>query len=87
MTISSPKMYRFVIKLEFGDNLNISKSTIDLIRRKNLICCPHELKEIHLTNRINACVMHLKRFEFDPFFKQIITGNEKWIVCDNVSRK
>ena len=41
---------------------------------------PHELKEIHLTKRINACDLHLKRNEFNPFLKRIITGDEKWIV-------
>ena len=32
------------------------------------ICIPRELKEIHSTKRINACDLHLKRNEFDPFF-------------------
>ena len=41
---------------------------------------PHELKEIHSTKRINACDFHLKRNEFDPFLKRIITGDENWIV-------
>ena len=38
---------------------------------------PHELKEIDLTKRIDACDLHLKRNEFDPFLKRIITGDEK----------
>ena len=41
--------------------------------------------EIYLTNRINACDMHLKRNEFDPFLKTLITGDEKWIVYNNIS--
>ena len=45
------------------------------------------MKEIHLTKRINACDLHLKRNEFDPFLKRIITGDEKWIVYNNVVRK
>ena len=32
---------------------------------------PHEFKEIHLTKHINACDLHLKRNEFDPFLKRI----------------
>ena len=70
--------------------LKILKLTIDcyikrlrLVKKLN-IWIPHELKEIHLRNRINACDLHLKRNEFDPFLKQIITGDEKWIVYDNV---
>ena len=34
------------------------------------------MKEIHLTKRINACDLHLKRNELDPFLKRIITGDE-----------
>ena len=45
------------------------------------------MNEIPLTNQINACDMQLKRNEFDPFFKRIITGDEKWIIYNNVSRK
>jgi len=45
------------------------------------------LKEIHLTTRINACDMHLKRNEFYPFLKRIISGDEKWIVYNNLNRK
>ena len=51
------------------------------------IWVPHVLKESHLTHRINACDVHLKRNEFDPFLKRIITGDEKWIIHNNVSRK
>jgi len=43
------------------------------------IWVPHELKEIHLTQRINICDMHLKRNELDAFLKRIITGDEKWV--------
>ena len=46
---------------------------------------PHKLKEIHLTKRINACDWHHKCNELDPFFKRIITGDEKWIVYNNVN--
>ena len=45
------------------------------------------MKEIHLTKRINACDLHLKRNEFDPFLKRVITCDEKWIVYNNVVRK
>ena len=53
--------------------LKIPKSTMechiqDLGFVKNVdISIPHELKEIHLTKRINACDLHLKRSGFDPF--------------------
>ena len=84
---------RHVSEREIGEKLNIPKSTVHkhikslgLVKKLD-IWVPHELKEIHLTNRINACDMHLKRNEFDPFLKRIITGDEKWIVYNNVNRK
>ena len=63
--------------------LKIPKSTIHRhIQRLGLvkkldIWIPHELKEIHLTKCINTCDLHLKCNEFDPFFKQIITGDDE----------
>ena len=48
---------------------------------------PHKLKEIHLTNRMSVCDQLIKRKENDLFLKYMITGNEKWIVYNNVSRK
>ena len=71
----------------------IPKSTIDCHKqrlglvKKFDIWIPHELKEIHLTKRINACDLHLKRNEFDLFFKQSITGDEKLIVYNIFVRK
>ena len=73
--------------------LTIPKSTINrYIQRLGLvkkldIWIPHEFKEIYLTKRINACDLHLEGNEFDPFLKQIIAGDEKWIVHNNVVRK
>ncbi|CAK9832788.1 Histone-lysine N-methyltransferase SETMAR [Anthophora retusa] len=48
---------------------------------------PHQLKEIHLTQRISICDSLLKRNEIDPFLKSLIIGDEKWIVYNNVNRK
>ena len=60
---------------EIEEMLKIPKSTIDrhiqrfgLVKKLN-IWIPHELKEIHLTKRINAYDLHLKRNEFDLFLK------------------
>ena len=38
---------------------------------------PYELKEKHLTQRINSCDLLKKRNENDPFLKRLITGDEK----------
>ena len=48
---------------------------------------PYELKEIHLTNRMSVCDQLIKHEENDPFLKRMITGDEKWIIYNNVSRK
>ena len=76
-----------------GEMLKILKSAIDRhiqrlgLVKKHDICISHELKEIHLTKRINACDLHLKRNEFDLFLKRIIIGDEKWIFYNNVVQK
>ena len=81
---------RHVTMREIAEMLKMPKSTIDrhmqrlgLVKKLD-IWIPHELKEIHLTKRTNACDLHFKRNEFDPFWKKIITGDEKWIVYNNV---
>ena len=48
---------------------------------------PHELKEKHLTQRINSCDLLKKRNENDPFLKRPITGDEKWVVYNDIKRK
>ena len=74
---------RQVTVREIEEIFKIPESTIDHhIHRlgpvKKLdIWIAHELKEIHLTKRISACDLHIKRNEFDTFLKQIITDNEK----------
>ena len=45
------------------------------------------MNEIQLTKRISICDSLLKRNETDPFLKQIITSDEKYVVYDNVVRK
>ncbi|KAG6798339.1 Ammar1 transposase [Apis mellifera caucasica] len=46
-----------------------------------------ELKEKYLTQRINSCDLLKKRNENDPFLKRLITGDEKWVVYNNIKRK
>ena len=48
---------------------------------------PRELKEKHLMQRINSCDLLKKRNENDPFLKRPITGEEKWVVYNNIERK
>ena len=63
--------------------LKVPKSTIDRhikclgLVKKHGIWISHELKEIHLTKRINACHLHHKHNKFHPFLKRITCGVKK----------
>lgn len=78
---------------EIAEKLGISHTSVENHLKqlgfvnKLDIWIPHELKEIHLIKRINICDSLLKRNKTDPFLKRIITGDEKWIVYNNVVRK
>ena len=83
------KSNRLITVREIAKQLNASHTIIENhIRYKMLdVWVPDELKEIHLTQRINIYDTHFKRNAIYPFLKQIITGDEKWIVHINVNRK
>ena len=78
---------------EIAEKLNISHTCVERHLKqlgyvnKLDIWVPHELNELKLTKRISICDSMLKRNETDPFLKRIITGDEKWLVYDNVVRK
>lgn len=48
---------------------------------------PHKLTEANMAARISICDSLRRRQENDPFFKRMITGDEKWVTYDNVVRK
>ena len=48
---------------------------------------PHKLSEKNLLDCISACNSLLKLHKNVPFLKQIVTGDEKWILYHNVERK
>ena len=76
-----------------ADTLKISKSSTE--NHLHLLGYVHhfdvwvsrELSEKTLLDRISACDSLLKCYENVPFLKQIVTGNEKWILYDNVEWK
>ncbi|OAD62534.1 Histone-lysine N-methyltransferase SETMAR [Eufriesea mexicana] len=78
---------------EIAEKLNVSHTCIQkkLKRlgyvKKLDLWIPHRLKEIHLTQRISICDSLLQRNEINRFLKRLITGDEKWIVYNNVNRK
>ena len=78
---------------EIADILKISKSSFEshlhqlgYVNRFD-VWVPHKLSEKNLLDRISACDSLLKRNENVLFLKQIVTGNEKWILYNNVERK
>ncbi|XP_035742201.1 histone-lysine N-methyltransferase SETMAR-like [Vespa mandarinia] len=68
---------------DIAEKLNVSYTYIDkkfkmLAYVKKLdLWIPHQLKEIHMTQRISICDSLLKRNETDPFLQSLITGDEK----------
>ena len=48
---------------------------------------PHKLRERNLLDHISTCNSLLKRNENISFLKQIVMGDEKWILYNNVERK
>lgn len=47
---------------------------------------PHELSESNKDQRRTICTSLLTRLNSDPFLNRIVTGDEKWILYDNVKR-
>lgn len=48
---------------------------------------PHDLSKKNITDRIAICKSLLKKNSLDPFLKRIITGDEKWVIYNNVKRR
>lgn len=48
---------------------------------------PHELSERNLADRIFVSSSLLARNQYEPFLDRLVTGDEKWIVYNNVVRK
>lgn len=84
---------RHLTTTQIGHNLNIDHSTVSRhLRKLGMVkkldvWVPHELSEKNLIDRMSACDLLLKRHQNEPFLKRVITGDEKWIVYNNVSRK
>jgi len=78
---------------EIAARLNIGKSVVSehlnklQIIKKLDVWVPHDLTEKNRIDRISISDLLYKRNEYDPFLKRIITGDEKWIIYNNVERK
>ena len=78
---------------EIADVLRISKSSVEnhlhqigYVHHFD-VWVLHKLSEKNLLDCISTCYSQLKRNENIPFLKQIVTGDEKWILYNNVERK
>lgn len=51
------------------------------------IWVPHNLTERNLSDRVRICSSLLIRHNVEPFLDKLITGDEKWILYENIKRK
>lgn len=54
---------------------------------KQSIWVPHNLTEKNLSDRVRICSSLLIRHNVEPFLDKLITGDEKWILYENVKRQ
>ena len=78
---------------EIPSTLKIStSSTENHLHQLGYVNCfdvwvPHKLRERNPLDHISACDSLLELNENVPFLKQIVMGNEKWILYNNVEWK
>ncbi|GFU34450.1 histone-lysine N-methyltransferase SETMAR [Trichonephila clavipes] len=48
---------------------------------------PHQLTPKNMLDRISICKALAKWNKINPFLKQMVTGDEKWVTYDNIVRK
>ena len=80
-------------KWEIADILKTSKSSVEnhlhqlgYVNHFD-VCVPHKLSAKNLLDHISTCDSLLKRNENVAFLKQIVTGDEKSILYNNVAQK
>lgn len=56
------------------------------VRKKGLFL-PQELTAQNKQKRVEVCRLLLKRQEQQPFFKEIVTSDKKWVCYDNTKQK
>ena len=78
---------------EIADILKITKSSVEnhlhqlgYVHRFD-VWVPSKLSKKNLLDRISACYSLFKCNENVPFLKEIVTGDEKWILYNNVEWK
>ena len=78
---------RRITTQEIAERLNLSNmKRLESIAKLD-IRVPRVLTERTLLRGINDCDALIRRQRNDPVLKRIVTGNEKWLVYNNVKRK
>lgn len=78
---------------ELASELNVSHMTIHrhLTNMGKVIklgkWVPHHLSQNNLQQRIEACTALLSRHNQEPFLNRIVTGDEKWVLYNNIKRR
>lgn len=77
---------------EIGELLNLAHGTVynhlkdaGYVSRAN-VWVPHALSDRNMMDRINISSLLLEKDNETPFLKRMITGDEKWILYNNVAR-
>lgn len=78
---------------EVASELNVNKSTA--FRRLKKVgytlkldtWVPHQLSEKNKVDRMSTAISLLRRIKNEPFLDRLVTGDEKWILYNNVQRK
>ncbi|XP_029641251.1 histone-lysine N-methyltransferase SETMAR-like [Octopus sinensis] len=78
---------------QIADILNISKTSVENELHKlgyvsKLdVWVPHNFTEANLVQKVSICDTLLKKENNEPFLRRIVTGDEKWVVYNNVKRR
>ncbi|GFV47221.1 histone-lysine N-methyltransferase SETMAR [Trichonephila clavipes] len=56
-------------------------------KKKLNVWVQHQLTPKNMMDRISICETLVKRNEINPFLKQTVTGDKKWVTYDNTVRK
>lgn len=83
---------RHLTTREIAERFDIHYTTVsDRLKKlgmvkKTDVWVPHELTEKNIMDRILICESLLRWNEQDGFLKRIVTGDEKWVVYNNIKR-
>ncbi|XP_020295376.1 histone-lysine N-methyltransferase SETMAR-like [Pseudomyrmex gracilis] len=91
--LATVKSDRHLTTREIAKRFGIHHTTVmDRLKKLGMVkkldvWVPHKLSEKNIMDRILMCESLLKHNSLDPFLKRIITGDEKWVVYNNIKRR